>query len=325
MSTHRIAVVIPTYNRAALIRETLVSVAAQSRLPDQIIVADDGSTDDTADLVQSWSAQQSVEVQLIRLRHRGVSAARNAGIRAANADLIALLDSDDLFLPHHLELLEKGFDLRPDIVLCFGDMQIFEEAGVLKPCFFPETPLPALAYEEAGGLRVIRGSPFSSLLPWSYITPCGNLFSKKAAEAIGLCDDTLHAWGDWDFWLRLSRTGKFAYYPEVVARYRRHPQNITHHTNLVRNEIDHLRALQKIVRLADELGCTPAEREDACKAMITRRKETLYLASLNGIATYLRCCRYFMPHALNPRHMLRALRSSLWKALNTAQTMVLSR
>lgn len=321
MSVHRVAVVIPTYNRALFIGEALASVVAQSRLPNQIIVADDGSTDQTADLVHRWSEQQrGVEVQLIRLGHRGVSAARNAGIRAANADLIALLDSDDLFLPHNLELLERGFDLRPDIVLCFADMQMFGEAGVLEPCTFPDTPLSALEYdEEAGGLRVIRGSAFTSLLPTSYIPTCGNLFSKKAAEAAGLFDETLRAAEDREFWLRLSRIGKFAYYPEVVGRLRRHPQNTTHERNLATNKIDHLRALQKIVGLADELGCSAEEREHACETMATCAEELLYAASRDGLAMYLRACPHLkqglFSRAFNAKHVLRALRSSFGKEL----------
>ncbi len=98
--TMTIAVVIPAYNAAGYIRRAIDSVLAQTRRPDEIIVVDDGSTDDTATVVQSYGSG----VRLIRQANAGASAARNTGINAATSEWIAFLDGDDEWLPEKLQL-----------------------------------------------------------------------------------------------------------------------------------------------------------------------------------------------------------------------------
>jgi len=98
--TMTISVVIPAYNSAKYIRRAIDSVLAQTRRPDEIIVADDGSTDDTAGVVETYGS----DVQLIHQENAGASAARNAGINAATSEWIAFLDSDDEWLPEKLQL-----------------------------------------------------------------------------------------------------------------------------------------------------------------------------------------------------------------------------
>jgi glycosyltransferase involved in cell wall biosynthesis len=109
--TMTIAVVIPAYNAAGYIRRAIDSVLAQTRRPDEIIVVDDGSTDDTATVVQSYGSG----VKLIRQANAGASAARNTGINAATSEWIAFLDGDDEWLPNKLqlqtELLERNRQL----------------------------------------------------------------------------------------------------------------------------------------------------------------------------------------------------------------------
>src|SRR5215207_1855104 len=100
----RISIIIPAYNRADLLPKTLDSALAQTRLPDEIIVVDDGSTDSTADVLAGYSAP----VIVLRQPNWGRSAARNAGMAHSTGDLLMLLDSDDLLLPESIERL-AGF------------------------------------------------------------------------------------------------------------------------------------------------------------------------------------------------------------------------
>ncbi len=93
-----ISVIIPTWNRAHLIQRALDSVSVQSHRPDEVIVVDDGSTDNTCELVEA----EYPEVKLLSQENKGVSAARNAGIQAATGDWICLLDSDDTWQPEKL-------------------------------------------------------------------------------------------------------------------------------------------------------------------------------------------------------------------------------
>ena len=112
-----ISVVIPTYNRAELVLRALRSVLAQTRPAEQVIVVDDGSTDDTGPLVRI----QFGSVDYLAQENRGVSAARNRGIEVATGEWIALLDSDDEWLPEKLERQMACLEQEPDYRLCHTD------------------------------------------------------------------------------------------------------------------------------------------------------------------------------------------------------------
>src|SRR5579871_501892 len=107
----RVSVIIPTYNRAALLGAAIDSVLAQTFQNFEIIVADDGSTDATGDLVRDYSARDA-RVRYVRLDHAGISAALNAGIRASARALIARVDSDDKWMPNLLEVTVAALDAR---------------------------------------------------------------------------------------------------------------------------------------------------------------------------------------------------------------------
>lgn len=111
-----ITAIVPTYNRAATLGQALASIFAQTRVPDEVLVVDDGSTDETAAVVGRFPG-----ATLLRLgRNGGAAAARNAGIRAARGELLAFLDSDDAWLPHKLERQLPCFDDPGLDLLCTG-------------------------------------------------------------------------------------------------------------------------------------------------------------------------------------------------------------
>ena len=107
-----ISVVIPLYNKAQHIAETLSSVLAQSVLPSEIIVIDDGSTDGGAQVVRQF---ESAGVRLITQTNQGVSAARNRGLEEATGDYVAFIDADDLWLPDHLRVLSDLIEKWPHL------------------------------------------------------------------------------------------------------------------------------------------------------------------------------------------------------------------
>ncbi len=111
------SVVIPTYNRAHLLRRAIESVLGQSEQTDELIVIDDGSTDGTADIVACYGDR----IQYVPQPHRGAGAARNAGIRASRHPIVAFLDSDDEWLPGKLQLQRAVLEICPDVMFCFSD------------------------------------------------------------------------------------------------------------------------------------------------------------------------------------------------------------
>ena len=180
----RISVVIPSYNRRHTLERALQSVIEQTSAVDEIILVDDGSTDDSA----AMTAQLFPDVKLIRQSNRGVSAARNCGIRAARHDWIALLDSDDSWLAHKIQSIREAARLHPGHVLYHSD-EIWMRRGVRVN--------PMQKHRKSGGWI------FKQCLPLCAISPSASVLCKSTLQALGLFDETLPACEDYDMWLRL--------------------------------------------------------------------------------------------------------------------------
>jgi glycosyltransferase involved in cell wall biosynthesis len=178
-----ISVVIPTHNRAALLLRALESVFAQTRPPDEIIVVDDGSTDDTV------LRTSQLPVTLIQQENRGVSAARNVGIQRARGDWIALLDSDDEWLPEKLEQQLACLRAKLDIRICHTQERWIRLGK----------PLKQLAKHQKFG-----GWIFPRCLDICLMSPSSILIHRDVFDAVGGFDETLPACEDYELWLRIT-------------------------------------------------------------------------------------------------------------------------
>jgi glycosyltransferase involved in cell wall biosynthesis len=202
-----ISVVIPAYNAGSLIGETLDSVLAQSRPAHEIIVVDDGSTDDTAEVVRRYGDA----VRYLRQEKQGLSSARNAGIHAATGDWIALLDSDDVFLPERLRRAADAIEANPRLVVVYSAFDFLYDDGTRS--FFPAFPArelwPALRYR-------------------SPILPSTTTLQRSALLEVGGFRNVVIE--DWDLWFRLVRRHSAAVFqelPESLLLYRRWEGNAT--------------------------------------------------------------------------------------------------
>ncbi len=129
----RVSVIIPTYNRAALLCETLASVFAQTFQDYQVIVVDDGSTDDTPEQLRELGARVIVE----HTAHAGEGAARNAGLDRARGEYIAFLDSDDLWDARFLEKITHALDVAPYADFAYCDYALFDDRGAIMAAYLP--------------------------------------------------------------------------------------------------------------------------------------------------------------------------------------------
>ena len=127
-----VSVVIPAYNAAAFIRGTLDSVRAQTYTQHETVVVDDGSTDDTGDVVQEYFSGHGMRGRVVRQENRGIAAARNAGMRAATGAYIALLDHDDLWYPEKLAAVMGEFDSHPEADLVCHDENITRDGKITR-------------------------------------------------------------------------------------------------------------------------------------------------------------------------------------------------
>ena len=203
----RVSVIIPTYNRAALLKRALDSALAQSVQDLEIIVADDGSTDDTAGIVASYTSR----VKYLRLQHSGLpSVARNAAIREAKGKFIAFLDSDDQWLPEKLERQMRVLDGSPEVVLCSSNALVDR----------PGRGKSAETYLCDGHGR--SGHVVPELLRDNFVITSTAVVRGGVLERAGaFCEDPrLRVVEDYDLWLRVAAAGKVQYDAEPLAIYR---------------------------------------------------------------------------------------------------------
>ncbi|WP_372619304.1 glycosyltransferase family 2 protein [Falsiroseomonas sp.] len=321
-----IEVVIPAHNAAAYLRETLESIAAQTRPPARVTVVDDRSTDGTPALVEAAARELAPRVEIRLLPNAGPpgpAAARNTAIRAATAQWIALCDADDLLLPEHHAALAAIVG-TPGTVLGFGDCSLFESDGgeVLVPSHHAKSGLPALpSRPAAAGGRTLEGTDFAAMLRGPRIATSACLIRREAVLAAGLFDEAMRFAEDYDLFLRLAWLGRFAFTTMQVARKRVHAANLSQERNRARFSLGNLRSavkLRGIARAADPAPFRPGPEDRAlCEAMAPRFAETaLYDASRGGFAAYAVAARLaagagFAGKVLHPRHLARLLAGRL--------------
>ena len=182
----KISVIIPTYNRADTILRTVESVIKQSYKPFEVIVVDDGSLDETSELLRPFENQ----IIIISQSNKGVSSARNSGIAAAQGEWIALLDSDDEWLPNNLEKQVAYFESNPDL-------QIFQSAEIWIRNGKRVNPKQKH--------RKHSGWIFRECLPSCVVSPSAVMFTKKLWQEMDGFDETFPVCEDYDLWLRIAR------------------------------------------------------------------------------------------------------------------------
>ncbi|MEK6643526.1 MAG: glycosyltransferase [Planctomycetota bacterium] len=208
MSQPAISVIIPTYNRVAYLREALDSVAAQTFRSYEVIVVDDGSTEPIADAIEGHTTSPRVVRQVIQ----GPAAARNSGIQAATADVVAFLDNDDLWLPEKLARFMEAMRRDPDVPIWYGPMQPIESDGRHVP----------------GRTKPCVGGWITEALFRSSFVHVPTVVCRKELLVDAACfDETLPVCEDYDLWLRLSVQTRFGLIEEPLALRRLHGDRLS--------------------------------------------------------------------------------------------------
>jgi len=216
---HLVDVVIPAFNAEHYIDQTLESIALQGSLVHSIIVVNDGSTDQTAQIVEAFTRQHShLSIKLINQANAGLANARNTGINAATAPYIALLDADDIWLNGKLDQQLEVFTTSPDprLGVVYTGYELIDENSLLisndKGIIKPQA----------------RGDVRSKLLTGNFISGSGSSVLIKSAvfKEAGLFDESLRASEDWDMWLRIAQQFHFDYVDMPLVQIRVHQDNM---------------------------------------------------------------------------------------------------
>jgi len=181
----QVSVIIPTYNRGWIIKEAIDSVLAQDYAEFELIVVDDGSTDNTSEILDSYRNVIKVLFQ----KNKGVSAARNRGIAEASGKFIAFLDSDDLWLPQKLSAQIEFFNQTPNALICQT-----EEVWIRN----------GLRVNPKKRHKKLSGMIFKPSLELCLVSPSAVMIQRSLFDRVGEFDETLPACEDYDLWLRIS-------------------------------------------------------------------------------------------------------------------------
>lgn len=227
----RVSVVIPAFNAATFIHRTLESIRTQRFQEYEIVVVDDGSSDETANVVDRFLNRHGLEGRCLRQSNRGIAGARNAGIREARTKYIALLDHDDLWYPNKLRAVMAVFASHPGVDLVCHNEYIAENGSVVR---VPRNgPLTPNMYERL-------------LFDGNALSPSATTFKKEVALSLGGFreDPRFDTAEDYDFWLRLSRRGTLYFLDEVLGEYQvveraASRRIVYHYTNLEHVVQDH--------------------------------------------------------------------------------------
>ena len=192
MSSPSVSVVIPTYNRGPLVLEAVESVLAQTVPPLEIIVVDDGSTDDTRERLRPYLTRIVYRYQ----ENQGVSAARNHGIREARGEFIAFLDSDDVWHPRKLELQLQVFEERPDLGLL--------GAGAMD---WPAQSFPEITDDPRGRVSLVS---WAQLVVRNRLGTSSVMVRTAVLRAAGEFDPVMQSSEDRDLWLRIAEISSVA-------------------------------------------------------------------------------------------------------------------
>ncbi len=261
-----VSVVIPCFNQGQFLASAIESVLAQNHGAIEIVVVDDGSTDNTSTIASGYRG-----VTLVRQQNRGLAAARNAGFDAGTGDYVIFLDADDVLLAGGIDAGVDCLEANRDCAFAWGRYRVRDEAGSLwEP---PTTQLP-------------RADAYPPLLRGNHITMHATvIYRRRALDSIGRFNPRLPACEDYDLYLRIARKSPIASHEHVVAEYRKHKGSMS---------ADSPRMLEAVLAVmaaqVDYVQDNP-EYLTAYADGIRFWKAFYGVRSLRRIATKLRACR----------------------------------
>jgi glycosyltransferase involved in cell wall biosynthesis len=277
-----ITVVIPAYNTGKYIISTLESVKNQTISPDEVIIVNDGSSDNTQPLIEKWITDNKLTWKLINKTNGGPSSARNVGIQACKTKLLALLDSDDQYTPTFIEKALNVFQIVPDLTLFFANQKVVDENGKKLIDWLENKAVKDLKITRlTSNLFLLEEPILPSLVFGSYISCSASVFNTQDVVQAGGYDEKVKAGEDTEFLMRLLDNKKSAFTYEELANVLRRSDSTTQANRCM----VHFGRASAIERHADSLQQHGVDVQQIIQKQFT---ECYYLSSLQGISALLK-------------------------------------
>lgn len=217
MASGLVSVIVPVYNREKLVKEAVSSILAQTYKNLEIILINDGSTDQSLEVLKQFETENPDQIKVIDQKNQGQIAARNNGIRASSGEYIAFLDSDDLWLPEKLELQIPLFG--PEVGLVYSSVELIDDHGKSK----------GFDHINPG----LQGNIFPELLVKNRMTGGTVVVRKDVLDEVGLFDPQFKAAENWDLWLRICKKYEARAINKPLVKYRVHDDNMSKNSILM--------------------------------------------------------------------------------------------
>ena len=312
MTRPTVSVVLPTYNREALLPRAIDSVIAQTVQDWEIVLVDDGSTDGTTSLADRYRRELGAKLVYLRQANTGCCGARNRGIDASRGRFVAFLDSDDEFMPDKLERQLALFERCPDLGLVYSDFAFVDEEGVRHESAFDQVcPLartvPYLAV--ADGLCVCTGNLFDVLIRGYFIaTIVGMVRREVLGSRIRFTRDPSYS-EEWLFYLKVARACGSGFVDEPLSLHHHVPGSVTR-TDSHRNTSRMRELLKKIEATFDDL---PRRHRRSIRERLSRTCRQLGYDHYH-CGQYVRALRFFAESFWNrpdPRGLCHVLQAGV--------------
>lgn len=229
MTAPRLSVIMAAYEAERYIRQAIDSVLSQTLRDFELIVIDDGSTDQTGPILKEYE-RVDPRVRVVSRPNTGLTLALNEGIELARSELIGRMDADDICLPDRFEMQIEFLNANPRCVMVGGQAVKIDPDGIVM--YKPSVPLDHESIERA----LLRGG--------HAIWHPSTIIRRSALRQVGGYEVSLAAAQDTDLWLRLAEVGRLANLPDVILQYRVHLDNVTHARRAVQLECK-CRAIQR--------------------------------------------------------------------------------
>lgn len=258
-----VSVIIPAYNCSEHISEAIESVLAQDYPNKEIIVVDDGSTDETTDILASYEEK----ITLVKQQNSGSAAARNTGIKASHGEFIAFLDADDLWFPGKLSLQTEYMLAHKNIGLVYHDWIVWSPES--NGTYAPLTP-PPLKDDKFSIVEECSGWIYGKLFSDSIIHTTSAMLRKTLIDKAGMFDESLRIGEDYDYWFRVSRYTQIHKLKAVLSAYRTNIASITNQPS----EINYgAIVINKVLR---RCGRTGPDGERVPRSLIRKRLAVIW-------------------------------------------------
>lgn len=198
-----ISIITPTFNRSQFIHYAIRSVITQTISNWELLIIDDGSTDNTKNIIEPYLTDP--RIKYFFQENQGQAAARNNGLRHSRGEFVCFLDSDNLWYPEKLKVQHEAMKSRPDIDVVYGDGDTINESGVVI---------------STANMKRYSGRITEKLLKDNFVSFNTAMVRAASIKGIGGFDESVRFGDDYDLWLRLSAKSQFLYIPRVFSQYR---------------------------------------------------------------------------------------------------------